>query len=160
MDLLRHHVNIPDEAAWRLCLAWLVDAGFPDGPFAPLVLSGPQDAGKTTTARVLRRLLDPDGAETMSPPKDNEDFLVVARDTWCPVIDNLSRLDLELSDAICRLSDGTAIKRRARYTNIDVITIRACRPSMLNGIGELATRGDLASRALSLDFPPSLIVAV
>jgi len=156
LEELLMFLNLPDDgqASWRLVLAWLTFAALPGGPYPPLVLGGQQDSGKSVTARVLRALIDPDHTPLTPAPRDEEDFIVVATDNWLPVLDNLSYVENWLSDALCRLSDGTGLKRRQRYTDSGVAVVRAKRPVILNGIGELATRGDLLSRALILRLPP------
>lgn len=154
LDELRPFVNCDSEEDWRLVLAWALFAHRARGPYPPLALGGQQDAGKTTTAKVLRRLIDPDAAAVTTLPHDEEDLMVVARDTWCPVFDNLWGLDAAQSDALCRLADGGSYKRRARYTDTSVASVSAQRPLILTGIGALATRGDLVSRALVLELPP------
>jgi len=153
IDELRPFLNVADEAQWRLLVAWAVFAALPWGPYPPLILGGQQDSGKSTTARVLRALLDPDEAPLTTAPRDDEDLIVTACSVWCPVYDNLSSLDARLSDTLCRLAEGAGLQRRARYTDSEVVTIRARRPVIITGIGDLATRGDLLDRALTLTLP-------
>lgn len=153
IEELRPFLHVADEAQWRLLVAWLVFAALPWGPYPPLILSGQQDSGKSTTARVLRALLDPDEAPLTTAPRDDEDLIVTAANVWCPVYDNLSGLDARLSDMLCRLAEGAGLQRRARYTDTEVVTIKARRPVIITGIGDLATRGDLLSRALTLTLP-------
>ncbi len=58
IDLLRKYVNL-DEADFRLMIAWLTAALRPAGPYPVLVLNGEQAAGKSTLAKILRMLIDP-----------------------------------------------------------------------------------------------------
>ncbi|MGH8987459.1 MAG: hypothetical protein ACRDXC_02535, partial [Acidimicrobiales bacterium] len=146
--------NVPDGTARVLALAWLVAAGFPRGPHAALVLGGPQDAGKSTTQRVLRDLYDPDSVPGLSPPRDEEDLQVLAGDTAVLCLENVPYIDAALSDWLCRLLDGSGLKHRARYTDTGVATLAGCLPVMVNGIGDLVTRGDLASRSVHLRLSP------
>ncbi len=154
LDELLPFLNIAEPAEQQLALAWLVFACMPGGAFPPLLLGGQQDAGKSTVARVLRALIDPDDTPLTPAPRDDEDLIVVASDNWLPIFDNLSHLEPWLSDALCRLGDGTGLKRRARYTDSSVAVVHAKRPVILTGIGELATRGNLLNRALILRLPP------
>ena len=68
-------------------------------------------------------------------------------------IDNLSRLPLWLSDALCSLSTGGGFATRALYTDGDEKTFDAQRPIILNGIDEVATSGDLLDRAIVVYLP-------
>jgi hypothetical protein len=153
IEELRRFLNVTDEAQWRLLLAWLVFAALPWGPFPPLILGGQQDSGKSTVARVLRSMVDPGEAPLTTAPRDDEDLIVTATNVWCPVYDNLSSVDVGLSDMLCRLAEGAGFQRRARYTDTEVVTFKARRPVIITGIGDLATRGDLLSRALTLTLP-------
>lgn len=153
IDELRRFLNVADDAQWRLVVSWLVFAALPRGPYPPLILGGQQDSGKSTVAKVLRSLIDPDEAPLTTAPRDDEDLIVTATNVWCPVYDNLSSLGPELSDMICRLADGAGFQRRARYTDGEVVTFKARRPVIITGIGDVANRNDLLSRALTLTLP-------
>lgn len=155
LEELRPFLNLPDDPSWRLCCAYVVFAHWPPGAqtYPALALGGQQDSGKSTTARVLRELVDPDTIPLISPPRDEEDLMVVAADNRLPVFDNLSHLEPWLSDAFCRILDGTGFKRRARYKDRDVAGLRPHCPVIFNGIGELVTRGDLLNRTILFTLP-------
>jgi hypothetical protein len=68
-------------------------------------------------------------------------------------LDNLSRIPPWLSDALCRLATGGGFATRELYTDAEEALFDAQRPVILNGIEELATRGDLLDRALILYLP-------
>jgi hypothetical protein len=68
-------------------------------------------------------------------------------------MDNLSGLSPELSDCLCRLSTGGGIDLRALFTDSDQVLVDIQRPVMVNGIDDIATRPDLAERALILNLP-------
>src|SRR5262249_35329544 len=67
---LRGFINIGSENDWRLAVAWLLAAMRPRGPYPVLVLHGEQGAAKSTTARVLRGLVDPNAAPLRSEPRE------------------------------------------------------------------------------------------
>ena len=67
--------------------------------------------------------------------------------------DNLSRVPEWLSDALCRLATGGGFSTRELYTDAEEIIFDAQRPIILTGIDELATRGDLADRAIIISLP-------
>ena len=58
IELLRPYVNATD-ADFRLLVAWITAAMRPAGPYPMLVLYGEQGAAKTTLAKLLRLLMDP-----------------------------------------------------------------------------------------------------
>ena len=119
-----------------------------------LVLHGEQGSAKSTTARLLRALIDPNIAPLRAEPRNAHDLMIAATNGWCLSFDNLSHLLPWLSDAICRLATGGGFATRTLHTDSDEVLFDAQRPVILNGIEELATRGDLLDRALILYLPP------
>ncbi len=118
-----------------------------------LVLHGEQGSAKSTLVRILRALIDPNTAALRAAPRDERDLVIAARNSWCLALDNLSHLPDWLSDALCRLATGSGFATRELYTDAEETIFAAQRPIVLNGIEELATRGDLLDRALLLYLP-------
>ena len=79
--------------------------------------------------------------------------MIAASNGWVISFDNLSRIPHWLSDALCRLATGGGFSTRELYTDSEEVLFDAQRPSILNGIEELASRGDLLDRALILYLP-------
>ncbi len=144
---LRKFLNIGD-VDWSLVAAWLVTGLRPGRPFPVLCLHGEQGAAKSTTARVLRSLIDPNYAPVRAEPRNPHDLMIAAKNGWAIVLDNLSYLRPWLSDALCRLSTGGGFSTRKLYENDEEIIFDAMRPMILTGIEEVATRGDLVDRSL------------
>ena len=133
--------------------AWLVAALHPEGPFPVLALDGEQGSAKTTTARMLRRLVDPNVADVRAVPREERDLLIAARNGRVVALDNLSSLDAQMADALCRVATGGGLGERALYTNGEQHVVHVQNPVLLNGIPSLLARGDLADRALALTLP-------
>jgi hypothetical protein len=150
LSVLRRFVNVKDDADWTLLLAWLVASLRPDLPLPLLALYGPQGSAKSTTARLLASLIDPAKAALRSTPRDERDLMIAARNRWCLTFDNLSHISAALSDALCRLSTGGGLSTRELYSNDEETLFEALRPVIINGIEDLATRGDLLDRAIVL----------
>ncbi len=103
-------------AAFKLVVAWLVDALHPEGPYPVLALDGEQGSGKTVKSKMLRRLVDPNYADARAAPREERDLLVAARNGRLLLLDNLSGLDPAMADAICRLATGGGSGERAFFT--------------------------------------------
>jgi len=103
---LRPFLNPADERDWVLTTTWLVTALRPRGPYPALNLTGEQGTGKSTEARVLRELVDPNAAELRSEPREVRDLMIAATNAWILALDNLSHISPWLSDALCRLATG------------------------------------------------------
>lgn len=152
IDELRRFANVNDED-WSLLLAWLVAAFRPNKPFPVLVLHGEQGSGKSTTARVIRLLTDPNKAPLRSTPKDEQNLMIAANNSWVISLDNLSSMRPEMSDALCRLSTGGGFSIRELYSDGDEILMSLMRPIILNGIDEVISRSDLLDRSILLHLP-------
>ena len=150
---LRPLVNIPDDDDWMLFIGWLLMAFYPCGPFPVLAVNGEQGSSKTSLCRIGRALVDPNIAPLRRPPKSDRDLIIAASNSWIYALDNLSGLQKWLSDTLCSLATGGAFGARELFSDDDEKLFDAKRPIMLNGIDDIATRGDLASRAITLTLP-------
>ena len=153
IDELRPFVNVADDASFVLLVAWLVMALRPTGPFPVLCLHGEQGSAKSTTARMLRDLVDPYKARLRRLLTHDRDLMIAANNAWVLAYDNLSRLEPALSDALCVLSTGGGYSCRALYTDDEEAIFDVCRPIILTGINEVATRPDLLDRCLVVELP-------
>ncbi len=144
---LRRFVRCDDES-WPLIAAWLIAAVRPKGPYPILVLTGEQGSSKTTTARMLRSIVDPSDLAVRSEPRDAMDLMIAARHSHIVALDNLSRVSPQIADALCCLSTGGGFAKRELYSDAEESVVAVSRPIILTAIEDVATRGDLLDRAL------------
>lgn len=153
LDALRPMVNVAGDDDWLLLVAWLVQALRPVGPYPILAIHGEQGSAKSTTCRILRRLIDPCIAELRSEPRAERDLVIYASRVRIVALENLSTVTPWLSDALCRLATGGGFGTRELHTDRDEVLFDVTRPVLLNGIPELATRADLADRTIAVELP-------
>lgn len=151
--VLKHFVNLADEADWRLLVGFILGTFRGHGPFPILSLQGEQGSAKSTTARLIRSVIDPNAAPLRAIPKTVEDLMIAARNGWLLVFDNLSHIPEWMSDAFCRLATGGGFSTRKLYENHGEVLFDSVRPVILNGIEEFIVRSDLADRAILLNLP-------
>lgn len=149
---LRSLLNVTD-GGWMLVAAWLLAAMRPTGPYPILCLLGEPGCAKSTIARVLRSLVDPNVAPIRRQPETSRDLAITAENSWILAFDNLSRITNDLSDALCRMATGGGFATRALYQDTGETILDASRPVILTGTQELATRGDLMERCLTVELP-------
>jgi hypothetical protein len=125
-------------------LAALIDRG----PYPALAFAGEQGTAKSTASKILRALIDPNTAPLRALPRNDRELFISATNAHLLVFDNVSGLSPWLSDTLCRLSSGGGFSVRSLWTNNDEVLFDAARPIILNGIGDVITRPDLADRAL------------
>jgi len=146
-------LNVKNSADRKLVLAWLLAAYRPTGPYPILALHGSQGSAKTTTETILRRMIDPAKANLSGVPRDERDVLISVRHSHLLGFDNFSSVSDSLSDVLCRVATGSGLATRKLYTDDTQTIFNGCRPILLNGITDLATRGDLLDRMIVLYLP-------
>lgn len=152
---LRPLINVgTDQDTWVLIVAWLVGSLHPIGPYPILSLSGEQGAAKSTTARILRALIDPQEAELRAAPKDERDLMIAASNSLVIALDNLSGIPQSLSDALCRLATGAGFATRQLFTDREEAIIRVARPIIVTGIDDSGRQSDLMDRSIQVTLPP------
>ena len=153
IEELRTFLNLATDGDFMLVAAWTAFSLSPWGPYPVLVLQGEQGSAKSTTVRVLRSLVDPAVEPLRALPKNERDLAIAAGNAWVLAFDNLSGIRDQLSDALCRLATGGGFATRMLYTDDEEIIFSAKRPIILNGIDDIATRGDLQERSLLVSLP-------
>ena len=157
LDRLRQLINLPADNGgndnFRLVVAWLVAALYPNGPYPVLALDGEQGSGKTTVCRMLRRLVDPNAAVLRATPRTEDDLLIAATNGRVIALDNVSFIENDMADALCRVATGAGFGKRTLYSDLGETIISVCRPVLLNGIPSLLARGDLADRSIAVTMP-------
>lgn len=134
-------------------LMFLVAQLFRSGAVPHILISGPQGASKTTTARRLKSLVDPDPADVVTsfPEKEAEIFAIAEQQTVI-VTDNLSRV--RNPDVMAALSTGAAGQGRELYTNGGRALFRAKTSVVMTTVlAGITKRPDLLDRTLRLDLP-------
>lgn len=146
---------------WVACVSWLLSCYMPptteDGlprRRGLLVFTGEHQVGKTTRAERLLDLVDPRHTPSGTLPEDARGLAIHVRERWVPIFDNVSgRPKAELSDALCRLVDGSGFSTRKLHTDDAEAKFAGSRACIITGIDAAPSRGDLASRAWRVELP-------
>lgn len=131
-----------------LLLIWLITAFVPDIPHPMPDFHGPKGSGKTAGQRVLRRLIDPSGIESLAFPGDVRELVQQLSHHYAPIYDNVDSLSPWISDLLCRAVTGEGFSKRELYTDDDDIIYSYRRVVMLNGINVVSRRSDLLDRTI------------
>jgi hypothetical protein len=145
---LEPFLNVRSVRDFVLIVAGTLAALLDHGPYPALSFAGEQGTAKSTVSKILRALIDPNTAPLRALPRNDRELFISATNAHLLVFDNVSGLPPWLSDTLCRLSSGGGFSVRSLWTNNDEVLFDAARPAILNGIGDIITRPDLADRAL------------
>lgn len=152
--LLRQFFNVNDQD-YLLILSWIIGTFWPFGPFPVLIKTGEQGSTKSTGSEYCVEIVDNRTSKLIKPPKDSENLYVSAHSRHVLGIDNVSFIDDELSDDLCRLATGAGLEKRKLYTDTDTIEHKGARPVILNSIlSTIVGRGDLLDRAIVVQYKP------
>ncbi len=149
LNLMAEVVNLSN-TGWQLLRSLMVVSLIPNVPKPIGILTGEAGSGKSDATKFALRVLDPQAAELQPPPKKMRDLLVSADASMVLAFDNLSVIDQDLSDAMCRLATGAGVRNRSLYTDRNLAVFDQMRAVLINGIelGEL--RGDLVDRGVPI----------
>ncbi len=152
---LRAFVNITDEQ-WPLFVGYLVGCfrAADAGGHPVLAIDGEQGSAKSTLARIIKRLVDPNRAPLRAEPSDKRDLAITAQNNRLLAYDNLSgTMQHWLSDSLCRISTGGGHATRQLYTDAEEMIFDSTRPIVLTSIADVASKSDLVDRSIFLSLP-------
>jgi hypothetical protein len=113
---LRSFVNLND-TDFTLLVSVLLDGLRPGRPHPVLFLSGEEGTAKSTLARIVRLLLDPNSTPLRTLPGTVRDLFVSAYNGYALSFDNLSKITQQMSDALCQIATGSGFGLRRLYTD-------------------------------------------
>jgi hypothetical protein len=99
---------------------------------------------------MLKRLVDPSAGNELASLRKQDDFAIAAAAQRCLVLDNISRVSGDYSDALARAATGGGEIARTLYTDSDVHSVRAEAAVIFTSIADVLHRPDLADRTLLL----------
>ncbi len=140
------------DAQKHALVGWLLAAAHPGFPKPILYLRGPMGSGKSVLARRLRALLDPSAAPLGGTRASARDQSIAACNSWVQGFDNLSRLSLDQSDALCRTTTGDSHRAKKNYADMDEVFQQFRRPIILTSISDVVTKADLLDRCIPIEL--------
>jgi len=135
IEELRSVINVADDD-FVLIVAWLLDALRHEGGHPLLVVNGAEGTAKSTLVDILQELIDPTSTPAGGLPQSERELHKTGQ-PYLRVYDNVSLISAKISDALCRLSTGSA-----------------AHPVIINGIDDVVVRPDLADRGVFVNLNP------
>jgi hypothetical protein len=141
-------------ADFHRTLVWLLAALHPSGPHPILVIDGPPSSGKSTAARMLRALIDPNAAPLLSLPFSEQELLALAMHNWILAFDHTGPIRPNISATLCRLAAGAAIRQREKSDGREPTVQELRRPTIVTAASGWNPDESLAERTLTINLPP------
>jgi hypothetical protein len=154
-DVMRveKYLNAKNKRVVRLKISALTSWLNPDIASPIVINQGESGTAKSTDARMLRSVIDPSVVALGTPPRNERDLAIDANKSGIICLDNLSGCPPWLSDALCRICTGTAFTTRKLHTDEGRKILQMQKDIILNGIDDVATRGDLRNRSMVFTLP-------
>jgi energy-coupling factor transporter ATP-binding protein EcfA2 len=145
--------EVESEVSQTLCRAFILQATKHAGPFAHMIITGPQGCGKSELVKGIKRVMDPTLTELQLLPDGDyrREFMRISKLERVLAFDNVSRISNTLSDTLCTMSTGVTTTVRQLYTTLDSEASVMEAPVIVNGITADPMRGDLLERAILYD---------
>ncbi len=144
--------NIKADDDKLLVKVWIISTFIPDIEYTILNFHGGQDAGKTTTQRLIKTAVDPDKPEhLLSINPDKMEFIQQLSQRHVAFYDNLKYKINWLAEEVCKAVTGAGTTKRELYTNEGNIFFdyRVC--IGFNGINMIMNEPDVLRRSLIIE---------
>ena len=117
-----------------------------------MALKGVAGSQKTTTSAAIKRIVDPSGdsldANVLSISTKRDDIIMTMYNRYLTVFENVSKIDTDTSDILCRAVTGSSNVKRAHYKNTEENIMTFKRKIILNGVTPKFNNGDLQTRLI------------
>lgn len=154
LRLLRELVPVAERDV-SVLLALLLTSWLTAIPQPIVLVSGPRDSGKTSTARFLLSLVDPTThVRGGGLPAKEAGWKAAANTARVQLIENLGHVEPATSDILCRVASGGEITSRKLYSDDTAHVTSLQIPVWLTSVDPGVLREDLASRIVNLALQP------
>ena len=141
--------RIPNPELFKVHLVSMFIEGV---PMPIMAIHGHAGASKSTTSSMIKRIIDPSGRTNednlKSFPHGEDNFVTSLSGSYFSGYENISHIDVNVSNMLCRAITGGSFEKRTQYTNGDVYTMSVKRKILINGIDFTISQSDLADRSI------------
>lgn len=130
LNELKELLNV-DGSSWILIITFLLFCFSPGKTYPVLVISAPRCSAKTTTAEILKGLIDPGKAALIKLQGDTLKLAVTLFRRWLAVYDNVGHISPDQSDDICRVATNFGYSTRTLHTTDEETTFEFTRPQII-----------------------------
>ena len=147
-----NYLNFKNKEHELLFLVYLISLFIPKIPHQIIVFYWSKWASKSTSSKIIRKIVDPSILELISLPTSNNELTQILDHNLVIPFDNLSKITQIQSDILCRTVTGEWFSKRALYTDNEDIIYSFKRCIILNWINLSSTKSDLLDRSLLFEL--------
>ncbi|AIF83285.1 hypothetical protein NTE_01213 [Candidatus Nitrososphaera evergladensis SR1] len=145
-------LNIKDEDQRVLVESYLISLFVENISHAAISPYGEWGTAKSTFCKLLKRVVDPATVELWKLSKKEEDTIQQLSHNYLLFYDNLSGINESTSDLFCQAITGAGFGKRKHYENDEDFLYNFKRCIGFNGIGQVASKGDLLERSIPIEL--------
>ena len=128
---------------------------FSEIPIPIMVFDGTAGSIKTTTTATIKRIVDPSGISKLdninAMSKKPDDLIVQLEGEYMSSLDNVSYVDPDTSDILCRAVTGATNVKRKLFKNKERVMLKFMSKIVLNGVLPTLEYPDLQTRILNYE---------
>ena len=149
--LIKKHFNLTHRDDVMLFSIYLVSCFLGTYINHPLLaISGQKGSGKSSFIKKFCDLVDPKHIELGSVPRNREDLSLKISESYVTEFDNMSYLNKDISDMLCRAVTGGVDTRRTLYMDKQQTVFDLKSVVVMDGIQFVIKEDDLLDRTISL----------
>ena len=133
IEILRSYVNL-SEGHFRRAIVWLAAALLPCGPHPALIIRGDAGSARSTLARVLKLLIDPQANPILTGHQNASDLMAASLDTWLMAYDDVGLMPGWLSMTLSDLVRSRVVATDSIHRGKELSMPLASRPIILSGV--------------------------
>lgn len=149
---LFNFINLTDPKQQLLLCVSLVSCLIPDIPHPMLLFHGEKGAAKSTSMRLIKKLIDPTSIELLAIPSAYDNLLLTLSNNYAVFFDNINHLNTDHSDIFSRAVTGSGIQKRKLFTDTNEISLELQCCIAMNGINTVSTRPDFLDRSILFEL--------
>jgi len=160
---LHNHTGIDGEQFRILTAVWLIYSLMPTWggkriPCPILYFTGPPGSHKSTSAEMLKRVVDPSSLSQVSEFGSKEDTALMTSVNRILILDNENFMTVKNhTEELCRMATGGSHGKRSLYTDRGITNLDYNSQIIITSIDEIPGQNrDLLDRTIQVSFSPGL----
>ena len=145
-------LNFKRESDLILTKAYIPCILYTEIPRPALFLVGMKGSSKSTTARLIRRLIDPVINEVLFPKNNERDMNLIFQQHPLPVFDNVQSYDERQCNFLCMAITGGGMEERKLHTNGETFYTHYKKPFISTSINVPIVAKDLVDRSIIVEL--------